>query len=326
MDIAQRPVRPLPRRFAAAFVGLFLALYAGAAGIAEVTVARAGQDTAMQKLLALRGQDIDWVVLGASHALPLAFGDVPGRLERDTGQTMAVLAETGAGPLYNTLVFRQALRDVSPERLLYVVDSFAFTGPRWNEDRLSDRKLLRQTPLRASTASIMAEIALGHGAGLRGLADYLTAFSKLNPPDRFPQAGWRGEQDFDTQVKLSRHAVSGRIAYLYPEADASGQRNAYLDILIAMFEAARARGIDVAVVKLPMPEPFLAALPGEDAFDAALRARLAPLDIPYHDLGGVLPETRFYFDTDHLNQAGVDALYSVALGKILSPGPGPDAG
>jgi hypothetical protein len=274
MDIADRSVIPLPRRLIAAFTAIFLALYAGAAGIAEVTVGRAGQDSAFQRLLAMKGQQVDWVVLGASHALPLSYGDVPARLEADTGQSMTVLAEVGAGPLYNSFVFRQALHDIAPRHLLYVVDSFAFAASDWNEARVSDRKLLRQTPLRSSTAALMADMVLQQGADPTGLADYLTAFSKLNPPDRFPQAGWRGAVDFDRKVRLSRHAVQSRIEYLYPTPADPAAMDRYLDVLAAMFDRAQARGIAVVVVKLPLPDAFRAALPDEAAFDAALRARL----------------------------------------------------
>lgn len=318
MEISARPVRPLPRRLIAGFVALFLTLYAGAAGVAEVTVGRAGQDTALQKLLALRGQSIDWLVLGASHALPLAYGDVPGRLRQDTGQSMAVLAEVGAGPVYNRLVFAQALRDTTPRHLLYVVDSFAFAAPRWNEDRIGDRKLLRQTPLRVSTATILARAVLRGDARAGALADYLTAFSKLNPPDRFARSGWRGAADFDREARLSRHAVASRIDYLYPEGAERSPRRTYLDTLEHILRTARSAGLRVTVMKLPLPEAFRAALPAEAAFDTALRARLGPLDIPYHDLGAELPEARYYFDTDHLNRAGIEALYTRHLRGLLA--------
>lgn len=321
-EIADRPVQPPPRGAVAAFVAIFLMLYAAAVGIAEMEVARSGQDTAFQKLLALRGQQAGWVVLGASHALPLAFGDIAGRVRADGGPSVAVLAEAGAGPVYNELVFRQALEDVAPRRLLYVVDSFAFTGPTWNEARLSDRKLLRKTPLRLSTARNMALVVARHRAGAGGLADYLTGFSKLNPPERFPQGGWRGAADFDRKVRLSRHAVRARIKYLYPRPPQPDTVARYLDVLTGIFDAARAAGIEVVVVKLPMPDAFRAALPDEAVFDRALQQRLSERAIPYHDLSAALPEPAYYFDTDHLNRAGVEALYDAHLRDILIPEPG----
>jgi len=320
MDPKPRPARKLPLGTIGAFIGIFLALYAAAFAIAERTVARGQTDTAFQRLLAARGAQVDWVVLGASHALPLAFGDVPGRLERDTGQSMMILAEIGAGPLYNRFVFEQALRDLEVKHLLYAVDSFGFGSPDWNEVRLGDRKLLRQMPLRLSTAGTLSEFVLDGHAGPRGLLDYLTGFSKLNPVDRFPQEGWRGAEDFDRSFRPSRHAASARISYLYPDGAPEPATVAhYLDILDGLFDSAEAAGVEIAVVKLPVPEAFRKALPGEETFDRLLGERLDTRGIPFHDLSATIDDPSLYFDTDHLNRQGVDVLYRDHLLEVLAP-------
>lgn len=321
MPPAPRPARKLPLRTVAAFIGIFLVLYAAAVAIAERTVARGASDTAFQKLLAARGETADWVVLGASHALPLAFGDVPGRLERDTGRSMVILAEIGAGPLYNRFVFEQALQDLEVKRLLYVVDSFAFASADWNEDRLADRKLLRQMPLRPSTAATFGAYVLGGDAGARGFLDYLTGFSKLNPVDRFPQEGWRGAADFDRSFRPSRHAVSARVSYLYPEgAPDPATWEHYLDMLDGLFDSARSAGVDIVVIKPPLPDAFRTALPEEEAFDRILGARLAARGIRFHDLSAAIDDPGLYFDTDHLNRRGIDAFYRDHLRGLLAPG------
>ncbi|MCK4711803.1 MAG: hypothetical protein KAT26_02865 [Marinosulfonomonas sp.] len=318
MNIPARPVKTPPHGIAAAFVGLFLVLYALAVAVAEQTVARGDVKSAFQKLLSVRGEQVDWLVLGASHALPLAYGDVPGRLHQDTGQSMTVLAEIGAGPLYNRFVFQQALLDIAPKNLLYVVDSFAFNSADWNEDRVTDRALLRLTPLRLSTARLMALLVAHQGVDPRGLLDYLSGFSKLNPPDRFPQDGWRGAENFDRKFRPSRYAVKRRIDYLYPDRSTPDESARYLDLLAKLFKEAEAAGVQVTVVKLPVPESFRKALPDEAGFDKALRARLAPLGIPLHDMSAVLDDPALYFDTDHLNRAGVGRLYRDHLLKLLS--------
>lgn len=319
MEPAPRPARKLPLGTVAAFLGIFLVLYAVAFAIAERTVARGATDTAFQKLLAARGAEVDWVVLGASHALPLGFGDVPGRLENDTGQSMMILAEIGAGPLYNRFVFEQARKDLQVKKVLYAIDSFGFVSEDWNESRLADRKLLRQTPLRLSTAEALGSFVLEDQASPRSLLDYLTGFSKLNPVERFPQEGWRGAADFDRSFRPSRHAVSSRISYLYPDgAPAEATVARYLDVLDGLFDSAEAAGVKVMVVKLPLPEGFRKALPGETTFDRLLGERLAARDIPFHDLSAAIDDPRLYFDTDHLNRKGVDALYQDHLLELLS--------
>lgn len=319
MEILRRPPPILPLADMLRFLGLVLALYIAAAVVAELRVGRQGT-AAFQKILAARGGEFDWVVLGASHALPLAFGGVPERLEAETGQRMIVLAEVGAGPLYSDFLLRQALADLRPRRLLYVADSFAFRSPRWNEERVADRKLLRTTPLRSSTLATMAGLVLTEGVPARAVLDYATAFSKLNPPDRFPRDEWRGATDFDRRFRPSRHATAARIDYLFPDPPADGATGRYLDLLGDMIARAKAAGIEVVVVKLPVPEAFRTALPDEAAFDSALGARLAELGVPLHDLGAALDDPALYFDTDHLNRDGVDQLYERFLKPILADG------
>jgi hypothetical protein len=299
------------------FLGLFLAVYVAAATVAEFRVGREGAESAFQKILAAEGTQYDWVVLGASHALPLAFGGIPARLETETGQRMIVLAEVGAGPLYSDFVLRQAMTDLRPRRILYVVDSFGFRSPRWNEARIADRKLLRKTPLRPSTLATMGNMVLSQGVPASAVLDYVTAFSKLNPPDRFPQDDWRGAADFDRTFRPSRHATASRIDYLYPDPVSAETTGRYLDLFGTMIARARTAGLAVVVVKLPVPEAFRAALPDEAAFDAALHARLEPLGVPLHDLSAALDDPALYFDTDHLNREGTDRLYRDYLKAIL---------
>lgn len=320
METLRRPPPILPLADILRFLGLILALYIAAAAVAEWRVGRQGTDSAFQKILAARGGEYDWVVLGASHALPLAFGGVPERLEAETGQRMIVLAEVGAGPLYSDFLLRQAIDGLRPRRLLYVADSFAFRSSRWNEDRVADRKLLRKTPLRPSTLATMGGMVLTEGVPVRALLDYATGFSKLNPPDRFPRDEWRGAADFDRRFRPSRHATAARIDYLFPDPPSDGPTGRYLDLLGDMIARAKAAGIEVVVVKLPVPETFRAALPDEAAFDTALRARLEALGVPLHDLGAALDDPALYFDTDHLNRDGVGQLYERLLKPILAGG------
>ena len=310
MDTSLRPALRNPSRSRLVFFGVFLVLYALTLIIAERVVGRAGSETAFQKLYLAQGKQVDWLVLGASHALPLEYGDVPARVLRDSGQSMKVLAEIGAGPIYNRFIFEQALHDLDVKNLIYVVDSFAFSSKEWNESRLTDRTLLRHTPLRLSTVRILTNLSLRFRVDPRGLLDYLTGFSKLNSVNRFSLDGWQGAANFDHSFRLSRYAVSSRISYLYPDnPPESDTVSRYLDAFDGLLKLANAEGIDVIVVKLPIPSVFRNSLPDEMAFDAALQNRLSVHDIVLQDLSATLPDLNFYFDTDHLNMAGVDALY-----------------
>ncbi|WP_417669645.1 hypothetical protein [Roseibium sp.] len=308
-----------PVRLACAFIGIFLLLYLIAFAVVEFGSVREGRETAFQRLLASRGNSVDWVVLGASHALPLRFGNISERLTEDGGQSMTVLAEIGAGPLYNQFVFDQAVRDLQFTHLLYVVDSFAFASAEWNKVRVGERKLLARTPLRQSTAGTLTGMVLEEGVDPRALLDYLTGFSKLNPVERFPTAGWRGEADFARVFRPSRHATASRLSYLYPDGLAQPDTmERYLDTLENILNRAAQNGIKVTVVKLPLPKAMRQGLPEEHAFDKALAKRLEPRGIAFFDLSAELDDPKFYFDTDHLNQKGVEALYDQSLRSILS--------
>ena len=94
----------------------------------------------------------DWVILGASHAMPLDFADFNALMQRETGLRIINLAAHGTGPLYNRFVFEHFLRANRTRNLLYVVDSFAFTARAWNEDRFGDAKLIRGTPFEPALA------------------------------------------------------------------------------------------------------------------------------------------------------------------------------
>ncbi len=308
------------------FAAGFLALYAAAAVIAEFRVARAGAEAPFQRLLAARGAAADWVVLGASHALPLDWGEVPRRLEEDTGQRMLILAETGAGPLYMRMVADQALRDVAPARALYVLDDFAFFDRRWNAGRIEDRALLRLTPLRASTVALLAGAVRAEGVDPRALLDYLTGFSKLNPPERFPAQGWEGEAAFDRVHRPSRHAVRARMEFLYPDGAELAQARPALEDFARLLDRLGSAGTRVVVLRLPVPEAFRAAAPRPPAFEAALSRTLDAAGVPLVDLSAVLDAPEFYFDTDHLNRAGVEALYDRHLRELLSDPPETEGG
>jgi hypothetical protein len=85
-----------------------------------------------------------------------------------------------------------------------------------------------------------------------------------------------------------------------------------------MIELARQRGIQVTVIKLPVPPQFYAKLPDEPAFDARLTTLLASKGVQFADFSTVMDEPRFYFDSDHLNRQGVEVFVKTYLNPILT--------
>ena len=84
-----------------------------------------------------------------------------------------------------------------------------------------------------------------------------------------------------------------------------------------LLEIAKQKSVHVVVIKMPMPGQFRGLLPNEAAFDKAITTAIADRAIGFYDFSAELEEPRFYFDTDHLNRAGVSELLARRLKAIL---------
>lgn len=303
------------------FLAIGLLLYAGVYYAAERLTYRTGHANPLFKIATMAPGPVDWVILGTSHAMPFDFADFNAHMQHETGLTIVNLAAQGTGPLYNRFVFERFLAAHRTANLLFAVDSFAFGARDWNEDRFSDSKMLARTPFELGTARLLAEYCLHQGVDGHAWLDYVTGFSKINNRDRFERDVWVGETQFDRVFRPSASADRQRIAYLYPS---SAPDPAILARYLGQFEAiialARQHGVHVVAIKLPVPAEFRRLLPGEAAFDAQLSQVLAHWDVPLHDFSATLDKPGLYLDTDHLNRAGVTALFDQYLKAILTAG------
>jgi hypothetical protein len=309
--------RGLVRR-ALGFAGLGLVLYALLFAAAEQLVLATGHANPMFKIATLQSRTVDWVVLGTSHAMPLDFGDTPQQLQRSTGLQFVNLAATGAGPLYNRFVLEQFLREHRARNVLVVVDSFAFASRTWNEERFEDAKLLARTPFDRGTAQDLWHYVRAENVPVRAWLDYATGFSKINNRDRFQPDRWDGERQFEQVWRPSASAVKKRMQYLYPDPGAPAALERYAGELARLVAVAQGSGARVLVIKMPTPAQYRAQLPAEPPFDAALARVLASAGVPYRDFSPALPQPQFYFDSDHLNRAGVNEFLASHLAPLLA--------
>ncbi len=303
------------------FIAIGFALYCGAYYAAERIMDANGRSNAFFKIARLKEPAVDWLILGASHAMPLDFADFNAGMERETGLKIVNLAAPGAGPLYNRFVLEHFLREHRARNLLYVLDSFAFYSRTWNEDRFADAKLLRRTPFEPAIARRLWDYALHEGVDPRAALDYVSGFSKINNRERFEPDVWEGEAQFERIYRPSTTATAKRIAYLYPDKTAEEARARYLVVFSSLVALAQHEGMRVVVVKLPVPPPYRSQLPNEAAFDEALSRVLEPRNIPVRDFSAAIKEPRFYFDTDHLNRAGLTEFFNRELKALLVSGP-----
>ncbi|MFN3938649.1 MAG: hypothetical protein ACK4KW_13855 [Gemmobacter sp.] len=305
-----------PRRVAA-FLAIALVLHAAIFGLADLQARRVADQNPIHRIRTAEPGGQDWVVLGASHAMPLDFQGFGARIAETTGQRVLNLAVPGTGPLYHRFLAERFFATHRAEAVLVVVDSFAFHSGKWNEDRFGDADLLARTPLERITLALMLRY-LRHGVDPRAALAYASGFARINNHDRFAPDRWAGEDRFDRSPRPSALADRERIDYLYPDPPDASVRARYLDHLVALVEVARAAGARVVVIKPPLPARFAALLPEEAAFDAALAELLTTAEVPFHDFTPVLPDPAYYFDPDHLNRRGAERFLAEHLAPILT--------
>lgn len=300
------------------FIALGLALYAGLYFAAERLMLHSGRSNPFFKIATTRDSAVDWVILGASHAMPLDFADFNAQMQRETGLRILNLAAPGTGPLYNRFVLEHFLRAHRAKNVLYVVDSFAFYSRSWNEARFADAKLLGRTPLDPAIAGLLLDYVRHEGVDPRALLDYVTGFSKINNRERFARDVWEGEAQFDRVYRPSASAVKKRIAYLYPDSATAAALDRYLETFSTLIATARRAGAGVVVIKMPTPAQYRSQLPDEAGFDLALARLLAAGEVQYRDFSRAIEEPQFYFDSDHLNRDGLTRFFARDLKPILA--------
>lgn len=297
-------------RFALVGVVLYLAVYAAA----ERLVYRYAVRNRFFVARTAPAAQYDFVILGASHAGVFDYRDMNRQLEQMSGATIVNLSIVGGGVVPNRLTFDYFLTRHRTSHLLYVVDSFAFYSPQWNEERLQDRRLFVRAPFDPALARLLFAIP-----GARGVAlDYTLGFSKINNPDRFaPDVPAEEGARFDRRYRPVPQLDEERLEYLYPRTIDPATFARYLGQFEALIRDARARGIDVVVVKPPIPARIYRQLPSEAEFDRAIGAVLARHGVTLHDFSAVDNGEALFQDTDHLNRDGVLAFFRDTLAPLL---------
>ena len=299
------------------FMAIALALYAALYVASEQLLRRNGHSNPLFKIDQLSETSVDWVVLGASHAMPLDFDDVNAGIERASGQRIVQLAGARYGSAIQPLRVRAL--PASPQHA-----QFALCRRRL---RVLLADLERRPLLRRQTA---AAHALGRCPGCaartlrarRGRRSGRAArlrqwFFQDQQPRAFERDVWEGEAQFERTARPARGAIAKRIAYLYPDKTAPQTLARYLRGFDTLLALARQQGVQVLVVKMPLPREFRQQLPDETAFDEALAHVVAAHGARLVDLSAAIDDPRSYFDTDHLNRAGLQAFIDRSLTPLL---------
>ncbi len=295
--------RPGLRRwgmFALVGVVLYLALYAWS----EYLVYAHGERNRFYMVKTTPPTAFDYVILGASHAMPFSFADRNGILETGAGAKIMPLSIEGTGIVPNQFIFDYFLTRHTTRKVVYILDSFAFNGPEWNEVRLADRGLYKRAPLDPNLVATMWQFP----AAREAIPGYLSGFDKINNSERFMADQSLMERErFDRVYRPVAQIDRERLRYLYPENQPADAADPYFARFEAFAAELRAAGMELIVLKPPTPARLEGRLPGEDEYDVRITALLERIGVPYYDYSGVVTGNEFFFDTDHLNRAGVSA-------------------
>ncbi len=297
-----------------------LVLYAALYAVAERLVYRhAERNRFFAVRTAPRDVPFDFVILGASHAAVFDYRDMNAQLENLARARIMNLAEVGSGIAMNRLLLDYFLAHHSTSAVVYILDSFAFYSAEWNEARMRDASLFLRAPFDPALARLLLKTPSSRSTAL----DYMSGFSKINNPDRFepdtfPDEGARFDRAYRPIAQIDRQ----RLAYLYPVNPELSTVNQYVVEFESLVRDARERGLRFLVVRPPLPARVRVQLPGEDQFDASLRARLEPHGVEWHDFSKVANDEALFYDTDHLNREGVMNFSANHLAPVLRAAPG----
>ena len=240
-------------------------------------------------------------------------------MERETGLAHpAISPRPGTGPLYNRFVLEHFLQPPST-RAICSMSSIPSPSTRGPGTRTVSptRSCSRRTPFDPPSLARLCTLLRDEGVDPRALLDYVTGFSKINNRERFKRDIWEGEAQFERAARPARGAIAKRIAYLYPDKTTPEALARYLREFDTLLALARQQGVQVLVVKMPLPREFRRQLPDETAFDEGLAHVMAAHGARFVDLSAAIDDPRSYFDTDHLNRAGLQAFIDRSLTPLL---------
>jgi hypothetical protein len=300
------------------FVLIGLGVYAGVYAASELVVRRHAQRNRFYAIRATAPSTYDYVILGASHAAVFGYRDMNTRLENLTGSRIMNLAVVGGGIALNALLFDYFLTRHRTGAVLYVVDSFAFRSPEWNEERLQDTRLFARAPFDPALVALL----LRNRATRLAALDHASGFSKINNRDRFasdvpPEEGPR----FERTYRPVRQIDEARVAYLYARTVDPSVLQRYMGEFESLVRNARAGGMRVIAVKPPIPDRIYRMIPDEARFDATLETLLDRHGAEFHDFSRVGNDEHWFSDTDHLNRSGVLHFFETSLRPLLVPIP-----
>ncbi len=295
------------------FILVGLALYAMLYLWSENLVQEHGERNRFFMISSTAPTTVDTVILGASHAMPLGYGDFNDRLKAATGGSVMNLSIEGGGILPAQLVLDYFFKRHTARQVVFFVDSFAFYSRQWNEDR-PDSAMFARAPLDFDLATTL----ISYPWAREELLPYLSGFTKINNAERFAVDRSDAElSKFSQTYRPIPQIDRQRVAYLFPPEISQAEFQRYLGAFENLATMVKEQDATLILVKPPTPARYRDALPDEPAFDAAIAAMANRLGLTYRDFSTLLPGEENYYDTDHLNATGVENFIAMGFADLL---------
>ena len=295
------------------FILVGLALYAMLYLWSENLVQEHGERNRFFMVSTTPPSTINTVILGASHAMPLGYGDFNDRLEAASGGSVMNLSIEGGGILPAQLMLDYFFKRHAARQVVFFIDSFAFYSSQWNEDR-PDSAMFARAPLDLDLATTL----LSYPWARQELLPYLSGFTKINNAERFAVDRSDAElTKFSQTYRPIPQIDRQRVAYLFPPEISQAEFQRYLGEFEGLAAMVAEQGATLILVKPPTPDRYRGALPDELAFDAAITAMVDRLGLTYRDFSTLLPGDENYYDTDHLNAMGVENFIATGFADLL---------
>lgn len=238
----------------------------------------------------------DFVMLGTSHGKVFDRGSHE-EVEAILGKSFLNLSRGGGGGIVPALVYLDLFfqRGNSAKTVFYLIDPYVFYARIWNEGRF----FAEDEPLNLRFLYLMYR----HGMCADAIWNYLQtkfSFSWFVGPETHWGLYDRKSGSVDT---VDSALVRARIERLYLEGTKASTADYYMCKLEEVRRMAEAHSANLVLL---FPPTLLGIQPGQEEIRASLEAyATAHADVSFHDGSLAIPESRYYYNLDHLNFEGL---------------------
>jgi len=240
---------------------------------------------------------VDVLIAGSSHA----YRGFDPRLFEAGGRLAFNLGSSAQTPRQTEVLLERYLERLDPKLLILEVypGSYAIDGVESTLDLIANDGL--DAPLwRMISETTNAKV----------WNTYVYALLSRGFSSEAPKALEPAERDGDRYISGSGFVERSRFYYRHesPEARNWVLNQGHLETLDRLVQSARNRGIKVWLVQAPFTEAMRRSYFELGGFDRAAFDREMALRAPYTDFNGLvaLDDSLHFYDSDHLNQEGVE--------------------